>query len=241
MGGDRCELNRFAVGWSRRFTRSTSPSWIRRADGRPGARDVLAFSGETVPGAAPPGGRGSGAVRPHERGAGTGVRVALERAGSGGSGARTARQDRVLGARSPVRPAPTVVRSGGPRLPDARLTAYGCLLELLGETCRYARAGAPPRLAHGVLYAARAPRAAALPRGGESLDGGRGRRHPNRRGWMRSRVLRAAAAKHGAGVRETWQCGFRIADCGFERRASNPQSAIRNRGIDVAPPRSHRR
>src|SRR6266550_926304 len=113
--------------------------------------------------------------------------------------------------------------------------------ELLGETCRYARTGAPPRLAHGVLYAARAPRAAALPRGGESLDGGRGRRHPNRRGWMRSRVLRAAAAKHGAGVRETCDCGFRIADCGFERRASNPQSAIRNRGIDVAPPRSHRR
>src|SRR5256885_1439438 len=31
MGGDRCELNRFAVGWSRRFTRATSPSWIRRA------------------------------------------------------------------------------------------------------------------------------------------------------------------------------------------------------------------
>src|SRR5206468_4073335 len=171
--------------------------------------------------------------QPLERGAGTGVRVALERAGSGGSGARTARQDRVLGARSPVRPAPTVVRSGGPRLPDARLTAYGCLLELLGETCRDARTGAPPRLAHGVLYAARAPRAAALPRGGEPLDGGRGRRHPNRCGWMRSRVLRASAEKHGPGVRETCDCGFRIADCGFEGRASNPQSAIRNRGIDV--------
>src|SRR5207249_5660878 len=102
----------------------------RRADGRPGARHVLAFSGEAVPGAAPRGRRGGGAVRPHERGAGTGVRVALERAGSGGSGARTARQGRVLGARSPVRPAPTVVRSGGARLPDSRLTACSCLLGL---------------------------------------------------------------------------------------------------------------
>src|SRR6266699_1050476 len=156
------------------------------------------------------------------------VHVAVVRAGSGGSGARPARQDRVLGARSPVRPAPTVVRSGGPRLPDARLTAYGCLLELRGETCRYARAGAPPRLAHGVLYAARAPRAAALPRGGESLDGGRGRRHPNRCGWVWSRVLRAAAAKHGAGVRETWQCGIRNAEGGLGGRGRSRHDARRS-------------
>jgi len=41
------------------------------------------------------------------------------------------------------------------------------------------------------------------------------------------RVLRDAAEEHGVGVRETGECGFRIADCGFERRASSPQSAIR--------------
>src|SRR5207244_8575921 len=37
----------------------------------------------------------------------------------------------------------------------------------------------------------------ALPisRGGEPLDGGRGRRHPNRCGWVWSRVLRASAEK----------------------------------------------
>src|SRR6058998_1729681 len=28
-------------------------------------------------------------------------------------------------------------------------------------------------------------------------------------------------------------CGFRIADCGFDGRASNPQSAIHNRGVAV--------
>src|SRR6266550_1555333 len=123
--------------------------------------------------------------------------------------------------------------------------------ELLGETCRYARTGAPPRLAHGVLYAARAPRAAALPRGGESLDGGRGRRHPNRCGWVWSRVLRAAAAKHGAGVRETWQCGIRNAEGGLggrgrsrhDARRSIPHSAFRipHCRSHVAPPGSHRR
>src|SRR5213080_2594296 len=158
---------------------------------------------------------------------------------------------RVLGARSPVRPAPTVVRSGGPRLPDARLTAYGGLLELLGETRRYARAGAPPRLAHGVLYAARAPRAAALPRGGESLDGGRGRRHPNRCGWMRSRVLRASAEKHGPGVREVGKRGRRNAERGAAARPSRcerpcraiPRSHFRvpRCRVHAAPPRPHRR
>src|SRR6266699_6294406 len=39
MGGDRCELNRFAVGWSSRFTRSTSPSCERDQVAR--VRDLL--------------------------------------------------------------------------------------------------------------------------------------------------------------------------------------------------------
>src|SRR4029077_9157239 len=147
-----------------------------------------------------------------------------------------------LGARSPVRPAPTVVRSGGPRLPGARPTARGYLLELLGETRRDARAGAPPWLAHGVLYAARAPRAAALPRGGEPLDGGRGRRHPNRRGWVWGRVLRASAEKHGAGVRETRPgCGKRDAGCVGGKRIPHPASPIPNCRGDAEAPGTDRR
>src|SRR5437879_1234468 len=120
---------------------------------------------------------------------------------------------------------PNVVRTGRPRLPHALLTAYCCLLELFGETRRYARAGAPPRLAHGVLHAARAPRAAALSRGGESLDGGRGRRHPNRCGWVWRRVLRASAEKHGPGVRKTRpRCGKRDAGCVGGKRIAHPAS-----------------
>src|SRR5712671_4181266 len=53
------------------------------------------------------------------------VRVALERAGTGGSGARAARQDRLLGAGSAVRPAPAVVRPGGAGLPDSRRAPHG--------------------------------------------------------------------------------------------------------------------
>src|SRR6059058_5622426 len=49
------------------------------------------------------------------------------------------------------------------------------------------------RVAHGVLHAPRAPRAATLPGRGEPLDGSPGRRHPNRGGWLRGRVLWDAA------------------------------------------------
>src|SRR2546428_37505 len=106
----------------------------------------------------------------------------LVRAGTGGSGARAARQDRLLGAGSAVRPAPAVVRPGGAGLPDSRRAPHGDLFELLGEACRHAGVGATPRLAHGVLYAARAPGAAKLPGGGEPVDGSPGRPDQDCRG-----------------------------------------------------------
>src|SRR5439155_21559394 len=186
----------------------------RRANGRPGARDILALRGEAVPGPAPRGRRCGGGVRPHERGAGARVRVALERARTGSSGARAAWQDRVLGARSLVRPAPAVVRSGGARLPDSGIAAYGRVLELLGEARGHARTGAPPRLADGVLHAPRAPRAATLPDGGEPPDRGPGRRDQDGGGRVRGRVLWAPVTKHGIGVRETGAgCGMGDAGC----------------------------
>src|SRR5439155_25787336 len=191
---------------------------VRRGNGGPGARDVWALRGEAVPGPASRGGRGGRGVRPHERGAGARVRVALEGARTGGSGARAAGQDRVLGSRSLVRPAPAVVRSGGARLSDSGLGAYGCVLELLGEARGHARTGASPRLADGVLHAPRAPRAATLPGGGEPLDGGAGRRHPNRRGWLRGRMLRASAQEYGPRIRKVAECGIRNAECGVGRR-----------------------
>src|SRR2546427_536093 len=100
-------------------------------------------------------------------------------------------------------PAPAVVRPRGAGLPDSRRAPHGDLFELLGEACRHAGAGAPPRLAHGVLYAARAPGAATLPGGGEPLDGSPGRRDQDCRGRVWRGGLWAGTEKHGPGVCET--------------------------------------
>src|SRR2546430_586001 len=91
------------------------------------------------------------------------------------------------------------------------------------------------------FYARGASRAAALSRGSEPLDGRRRAGHQDRGGWLWCGVLWAAAAPDGARLRATGDCGFRIADCGFEGRGSNPQSAIRNRAINAPPPRTDRR
>src|SRR5213076_1039827 len=102
-----------------------------------------------------------------------------------------------LGARSLVRPAPAVVRSGGARLPDSGIAAYGRVLELLGEARGHARTGAPPRLADGVLHAPRAPRAATLPDGGEPLDRRPGTAPRNGDGRVRGGLLRTPTAEYG--------------------------------------------
>jgi len=194
---------------------------------RPRPRHVLALGREAIPGDAPGGGRGDRSLRIHERGAGAGVRVALERAGSGGPRARAAREDRMQRAGSRVRAPPSALGARGARLRDAWGAPYGGVLELLREARGHAGARPPPRLAHGVLHPSRASRATALPPGSESLDRGRGRRRSHRDRRMRGGLLRGPAEEHGAGVCEAGDCGFRIADCGFEGRACNPQSCNR--------------
>src|SRR5207249_62944 len=145
---------------------------ISRRQGRGSRpRHLLALGGETVPGAAAGDGRGCRPLRAHDRGARALLRVAFERTGASGDRARFPREDRVQRAGSVVRSTPPALRARRPGLRHARRAAHGGLLELLGKARRDARARAAPRLAHGVLHAARAPRAAALPRRGEPVDG----------------------------------------------------------------------
>src|SRR5216117_423931 len=114
-----------------------------------------------------------------------------------------------------------------------------------------ARAGPPSRLAHAVLHSARASRAAALPGGGEPLDGRARRSDQDGGGWLRGGVLWAAAEEHGGGVCETGKRGSRNAERGtagggrarHDVRQSVSRSAFRvpHCRSHAPPSRAHRR
>src|SRR5207245_577215 len=169
----------------------------RRQGGGPGSRHLLALGGEAVPGAPARGRRSPRAVRHHDRTARAVLRIPLERAAARGDRPRPTPQDRVQRAGPVVRPPPPALRERGAGLREPGCAAHGRLLELLRQACRHAGTGAPSRLADGVLHPRGAPRAAALSRGSEPLDGPPEARDPDRGGWLRGGVLRAAAAPYG--------------------------------------------
>src|SRR5439155_3339860 len=138
--------------------------------------------------------------------AGAVLRLALERAGTGGAGARSAGEDRLQRAGPVVRRPSAAVRARGPGLRDARRAAHGRVLELLGEARRNARAGAPPRLADRVLHAPRAPGAAAAAVGGGGVERGGALAHRHGDGWVRGGLLRDAVAPYGACLCKAGEC-----------------------------------